>query len=118
MRCLWFLWSALDSFITFPLGGENEQDASNPGADSISVGIRALTVCNHLLAFPFWEELITNYVGSLVQMVWSDGISVWTSPPTSTSDPGDHITPGNMAPDACAAAEPGGARAFGVQRKK
>lgn len=32
------------------------------------------------------EELITNYVRSLVQMVLSDGPAVWTSPPTSTPD--------------------------------
>lgn len=36
-------------------------------------------------------------------MVLSDGPAVSTSPLTSTSDPGGHITPGNMESEAHAA---------------
>lgn len=65
--------------------------------------VRALAVCNHPptpAPLHIQEELITNYVRSLVQMVVSDGPSVWTSPPTSTSDPDGHVTPGNMDSEA------------------
>lgn len=70
--------------------------------------------------FPPREELITNYVRSLVQMVLSDGPTVWTSPPTSTSDPGGHVTLGNMESEAHAAGrmESGGTWGFGVHIKK
>lgn len=82
--------------------------------------LRALLGYNHLFYHPPWEELITNYVRSLVQMVLSDGPAVWTSPPTSTSDLGGRVTPGNMESEAHAAGrmESGGIRGFGVQIEK
>lgn len=87
-----------------------------------SVWVRALAVCNQLLLFPRppREELITNYVRSLVQMVLSDGPTVWTSPSTRTSDPGGHVTPGNMESEARAAGrmESGGTWGFGVHIKQ
>lgn len=53
-------------------------------------------------------------------MVLSDGPTVWTSPPTSTSDPDGHITPGNMDSEAQATGrlESGGTWGFGVHKKK
>lgn len=82
--------------------------------------LRALLGYNHLFYRPPWEELITNYVRSLVQMVLSDGPAVWTSPPTSTSDLGGRVTPGNMESEAHAAGrmESGGMWGFGVRIEK
>lgn len=85
-----------------------------------AVCVRALAGYNHLLSFTPREELITNYVRSLFQMVLSDGPTVWTSPPTSTSDPSGHVTPGNMESEAHAAGrmDSGGTWGFGVHIKK
>lgn len=81
--------------------------------------LRALAVCNNYPLPASKRELITNYVRSLVQMVRSDGPTVWTSPPTSPSDPAD-VTPGNTETEACADVEmePRDARAFGMHIKR